>query len=512
MNSIRKRIEANVRRFVLDEGLVAPRDVVLAGVSGGPDSVAMLLILQRLSKNLRFRLNVAHFDHGLRGEAVSDAEAGFVGELADSLGLAFFTASSDVRALAKSQHRSLEEAGRRARYDFFATTAQAAGCNVVSVGHTASDQAETVLLHIIRGAGLAGLVGMRPRAKWPFQHGSGLNLIRPLLRLPHEDARAYCRAAGVEPIADQTNLSSDFQRNRVRHDLLPLLRHLNPRIEDALVRLADAGAQDVSFIESEVARLLAQGAQPREGGTGLPPLSTNAERIPASRPRSPLSEATRSPRPEFGEGARGRVRLPRRDFRRWPVSIRRHAVRLALTHAAGDPEGFSERHLRDVERLVLDGKTGDRIDLPHSITAVLQRQHLELRIGGGARPLPAEAVDLPVPGRLRFGSIEIQAALQQPGKGMSAEVDARTAGQRICIRRRRPGDRFQPLGMQVSKKLQDFFVDSHIPREERDSIPLFVSDRGILWAGGLRIAEWAKPRAGRPTLFLSFRRISDEEK
>jgi tRNA(Ile)-lysidine synthase len=478
MNSTRKRIEGNVRRFVLDEGLVAPNDVVLAGVSGGPDSVAMLLILQRLSKNLRFRLSVAHFDHGLRAEALSEAETAFVRELADSLGLAFFTDSGDVRAVAKSQHRSLEDAARRARYDFFATTAQAAGCNVVSVGHTASDQAETVLLRIIRGTGLSGLVGITPRSDWPFRHGRGLKLVRPLLRVLHGETQAYCRGASVQPVADETNLSPDFLRNRVRHELLPLLRQFNPRIEDALFRLADAAAQDVSFIESEVASLL------DEHGS---PLSAN------------------------GEGARRRGRLPRKDFRSWPVSIRRHAIRLALTHAAGDPEGFSERHLRDVERLVLDGRTGDRIDLPHSITAVMQRQHLDLHSGGGAQPLPGDAVDLPVPGRLRFGGIEVAAALQKPGKGMAAEVDARAVGQRICIRRRRPGDRFQPLGMQVSKKLQDFFVDSHIPREQRDSIPLFVSDRGILWVGGLRIAEWAQPHSGRPTLFLSFRRISDEE-
>jgi tRNA(Ile)-lysidine synthase len=514
MNSTRKRIESNVRRFVLDEGLLEPGDVVLAGVSGGPDSIAMLLILQRLSKNLHFKINVAYFDHGLRGEPVSEAEAAFVRGLAESLGLAFFTASRDVRAFAKSQHRSLEDAARRARYDFLATTAQATDSNIVSVGHTASDQAETVLLHIIRGAGLAGLVGMRPRAKWPFRHGRGLNLVRPLLRLPHEDTRAYCRAAGVEPIADETNLSPDFQRNRVRHEILPQLRQLNPRIEDSLVRLADAAAQDVSFIESEVARLLAREAatyQTRESGTEPRPPLGRVERTRTSRPDSPKPTTERSPLPEFGEGARGRGRLPRSNLAGWPASIRRHAIRLALTEAAGDSEGFSELHLRNLERLVLDGKTGDRLDLPRSITAVLRREHLDLYRSAPATMLPADLANLPVPGRLRFGGIEIEAALQQPGRGVFGELDAEAVGHRVCIRRRRPGDRFQPLGMQSSKKLQDFFVDSHVPREERDTIPLFVSDRGILWAGGVRIAEWAKPRTGRPTLFLSFRRISDEE-
>jgi tRNA(Ile)-lysidine synthase len=521
MNSTRKRIESNVRRFVLDEGLLGPGDVVLAGVSGGPDSIAMLLILQRLSKNLHFKVNVAHFDHGLREEAVSEAEAAFVRGLADSLGLAFFTASGDVRALAKSQHRSLEDAARRARYDFLAATAQAADCNIVSVGHTASDQAETVLLHIIRGAGLAGLVGMRPRADWPFRHGRGLNLVRPLLRLPHEDTLAYCRAAGVEPIADETNLSPDFQRNRVRHELLPLLRQLNPRIEDSLVRLADAAAEDVSFIETEVSRLLAQDASP--SSARFPQNRTARTLIPAGTarvgaksgraavPNSSGPATTVSPLSASGEGARGRGLLPRRNFAGWPASIRRHAIRLALTEAAGDPEGLSERHLRNIERLVLEGKTGDRIDLPRSITAVLRREHLDLQGAATVTTLPADSANLAIPGRLRFGGLEIEAALQQPGDGVFVELDAGAVGHSVCIRRRRPGDRFQPLGMQASKKLQDFFVDSHIRREERDSVPLFESDRGILWAGGVRIAEWAKPRTGRPTLFLSFRRISDEE-
>lgn len=459
-----------MRRYMDDAALWPPEGRLLVAVSGGPDSAALLLILARLARRPPLSLAVAHFDHGLRGAAVGETEALAVRRLAESLDLPFFPAVGDVRRRAKQERLSLEEAARRERYEFLAAAAREAGAAWVATGHTASDQAETVLLHLLRGAGLAGLAGMSPSSGWPVPGHDGLTLIRPLLRLSRDETLAYCVASGVRPLDDASNRSSAFLRNRVRHDLLPHLRDYNRRIDVALVRLADAARTDLDYLE-DVASLAVE---------------------------------------ERGEQV---VSLSRALLAGWPVSLRRHAFRLALERLVGDLQGFGERHVLALERLLADGTTGDRLDLPRSVAVELARDAVELRLDG-SRPtasLPDEPVALPVPGQARFGPLIVAAAGEPPGDGStSVEVDAEAVASRLCIRRRRPGDRFQPLGLSQAKKLQDFFVDAHLRQSERDSVPLFESAQGIVWVGGLRIADWARPRAGRPTVHLSYRRIVNE--
>jgi tRNA(Ile)-lysidine synthase len=452
----RKRIEGGVRRNVLD--LVLPKEAsLLLAVSGGADSMALLLIVARLAKNLRLRLGVAHFDHGLRGAHAARDEQRFVREQALSLGLPFYTASARGRRLAS------EDAARRARYEFLASIAEHEGYGAVATGHTASDQAETVLLHLVRGAGLDGLAGMSARAAWPFDGHDGLTLLRPLLRLSREDTLAYCAAAGVVPIEDESNASPRYRRNRVRHELLPLLRELNPRIDAALVRLANAAGEDAAYLRAAAAEAMIEAPQ----------------------------------------GAR---RLSRRLLAAWPASPRRHALRGAVTSLLGDGRELAQRHIEALERLVLEGKTGDGLDLPRSVSAVLRRDALELRPARTARlELPDEPVTLSVPGKAICGPLEVAAAKKSPSAGTWTEVDATAVAHGLCVRRRLPGDRFQPLGMTGHKKLQDFFTDAQVPRDERDTVPLFVSPRGIVWVGGLRVAEWARPRPGEASVYLSYR-------
>ncbi len=457
----RKRIEGGVRRFILDRALLSSDGRLLLAVSGGPDSTALLLIMARLAKNLRISLGVAHFDHGLRGHETAEREEAFVRDLACSLGVPCFSGADDVRALAHSQHLSLEDAARRARYAFLASVAARESFSAVATGHTASDQAETVLLHLVRGSGLDGLAGMTPRSSWPLG-GSDLTLVRPLLRLSREQTLAYCAAACVAPVEDETNLSPQYRRNRVRHELLPLLRDLNPGIESALVRLSDAAAEDTAYL------------------------------------RGVASEAL-LPRQDGAEG------LSLRLLRAWPASPRRHALRLAFAAVVGDARELTQSHLQAIERLVLAGKTGDRLDLPRNVSASLRRDALELRADVTAAALPDEAAVLNVLGEMHFGPLLVAASASSPPSGQWAEVDAAAAGTWLCVRARLPGDRFQPLGMAQDKKLQDFLTDAHVPRDARDSVPLFVSPRGIVWVGGLRVAEWAQPRPGRPSVYLSYR-------
>lgn len=442
---------------------MAPDDGrIMVAVSGGPDSTALLIVLAGLSRGLGLKLHVAHFDHGLRTREAAKREERFVRGLADSYGVAVTVGRGDVRAVAGEQKLSLEDAARRERYAFLARAATEAGCRTVATGHTASDQAETVLLHLVRGSGLAGLSGMASATAWPFPGSPELRLIRPLLRLSRSDTMTICEDAGVKPLEDESNASQAFRRNRLRNEIMPLLRELNPRVEEALVRLADTAAEDYAFLAARAEKLI-EGAS--EGEQGMR--------------RVALAHA--------------------------PASMRRYAFRKALERVAGDLQDFGERHLAALERLAIEGKTGDRLDLPREVRAELRREDLVLRQASGeSRRLPDEPAVLSVPGSGRLGPLTVAVTGEAPAAGTWVEVGADAVGRRVVVRRRADGDRFQPLGMEGVKKLQDFFVDAHVPRGERDGIPIFESERGIAWVGGLRIAEWARPEASKPTLFLCY--------
>ncbi|MGE0059709.1 MAG: tRNA lysidine(34) synthetase TilS [Dehalococcoidia bacterium] len=425
----RKRLEQRVRAFMLRRELWPDEARLVVAVSGGPDSTALLLLLSRLAKNRTMHMHVATFDHTLRPPKVIEQEIAFVHSICDRLGLAFTHGKGDVAVRAREDGTSIEDAARRERYEFLARVAHEDGATHVATGHTASDQAETVLLHIIRGSGLDGLGAMAPSTPWPLPGAYGLTLIRPILPLTREETREYCTASDVEPAEDETNDSPDYLRNRVRHELLPLLQTFNPRIEDALLRLAAAARESAS------------------------------------------------PQP----------------------------VRDALSAVAGDTQGFSARHIEAIEGLLRQGRTGDRLSLPRSLVARRTREGVLLEAATEPVSLPPDELLLAAGSEARWGTLDLLVSdTTPPDDATAVEVDA-DAVARLRVRRWQAGDRLQPSGMDGTKKLQDLFVDLHVPREERERIPIFESERGIVWVGGLRLAEWAKPRPGRPTCWLSYR-------
>jgi tRNA(Ile)-lysidine synthase len=450
---------ARVRRFIVDHDLIRPETRVLAAVSGGPDSTCLLLVLAALRRSLRFELTAAYFDHRLRGARTAERERNAVRELCAALDVPFRSGAGDIRAHAKSQRLSIEEAARELRYRFLASASGGPKrCEIVAAGHTRDDQAETVLLHLIRGSGLRGLAAMAPSAEWPVTTRSDApRLVRPLLCLSRKETERCCRAAGVTPTQDPTNRSRSYLRNRVRHDLLPRLRRYNPRIEEALARLAGAAAGDVELLE----RLA-------------------AETLPGTSPED------------------GAVRIARKQFAQLPEALRAHAVRLAFTRLLGDARGLSERHVRAVLRATA-GPSGAQLALPRGLRVAVERSAIILatKPARALPALPARRVALPVPGAARLGPWTVRAALVRRPRSLrssntcAALLDPDACG-RLWLRRRRPGDRFHPLGLPGPKKLQDFLSDAHVPQTQRDAIPLVCSDRGIAWVVGQRPAEWAK--------------------
>lgn len=465
-------LPARVKTFVQRHHLVASGDTLVVAVSGGPDSVCLLHVLWQLRDELNVHLHVAHLNHQLRG-AESRADVRYVTGLAKRLGIPATIEARDVAGYRTRHRLGLEEAARQVRYEFLARVADSTGSRCVAVGHTADDQAETILMHLVRGAGGSGLRGMLPRTPWLGQAGP-ISIVRPLLEVRRQEVAAYCRAHGLEPRLDASNLELSPLRNRIRHRLVPLLEKLNPAAVAALLRMARAVGDDLDFIESQVAQEWGQTVQHVAGGLAL-----------------------------------DKARLSRLH-----PALRRHLLRRALEEATGERRDVEAVHIEQAMAL-LERPAGSHLDLLKGLT--LYADYRRLLLGADpARlcPLPPLSGEhhLRVPGTTEFPgwrvAVQLMPAASSPppvSGGWAAELDFAATGAELMVRGRLPGDRFQPLGMDTPKKLQDFFVDEKVPRPWRARVPLVASSRGIVWAVGYRIASWARVTvATRQVLRLDF--------
>lgn len=483
-------LAAEVRRYVQRYALFRPGAAVVVGVSGGPDSLCLLHVLHGLAADWNLRLHVAHLDHGLRG-AEAQADARFVAAFAADLGLPCTVAAADVQALATAGGLSLEEAARQARYRFLAGAARAADADTIAVGHNADDQAETVLMHFLRGSGVAGLRGMLPKAPLaeyrlgqPADAVAGLWLVRPLLAIPRRAIVAYCARHGLQPRFDQSNEDTTFFRNRLRHELLPILEQYNPAIRGVLTHTAEVLAGDHQVLHAEVQAAWA--------------------RLTAGAPAA-------------DQAAPGEVHLDLAGWRRLPVGLQRAVLREAIRRLRAGLRNINWEHVERAVWLCREGTTGQKATLAAGLEAEIGYQ--TLRIGPerasapaswrGApltpqqspAPLLAGPLSLPAPGRLVIGDwcIEVTAVeraalpadLAAAGPWV-AWLDAGAVGPEISLRPRQPGDRFQPQGMAGhSMKLNEFMINAKIPHEFRAGWPLLIGAGGIAWVCGLRVAEWA---------------------
>ena len=466
-----RRVRDEVKRALHAAGFSEGKKLV-AAVSGGPDSLAMLHVLNGLSDEMKLELHGAHLDHGLRGESsVSDAR--FVAETFAGLGIACSVELRDVNAYRRRRRASLEHAAREVRYAFLGEVAGAQGADAIAVAHTSDDQAETVIMHIIRGSGLTGLRGMEPLAQRTIG-GVDSVILRPFLGVSGAETRAYCTAVGLQPRDDETNRSPKMRRNRLRLDLIPRLEEYNPAVRDALVRLSRSVAHDLRYLESNLDDVWGEAVQ-------------------------------------VGDG---QVTIEKGVFLWLEPALQRHLLRRAAAVARGERADLEEAH---VDRMIglMEGAPGRTLDLPGGVFLTTSYdQALLTRTGQDPSPLPVLGgpYRLKVPGETQTGGWRVKATLVDPNapqvesvhaqdsrvgaapgpEGGTALLSRRSLQGNLVVRARRPGDRFQPLGMANAKKLQDFMVDAKIPRHWRDRIPLVVTDRGVAWVAGWRVAEWAK--------------------
>ena len=470
------RFEGDVRE-ALEAAQLTGRRLVVA-VSGGPDSLALLYALHRLRDELGLALHVAHLDHRLRGQD-SAADAEFVAQTCAKLGIDYTVEDVDVLAFRREHRMSLEEAAREVRYRFLANVAEQVGAEAVVLGHTSDDQVETVLMNVIRGSGLRGLRGMMPVSKQRIA-GSDLTLFRPLLNLPKQDTIAYCEALHLTPRADESNRSMEMTRNRIRLELLPLLRDMNPAFGDAALRLSRNAVDALAVVDKAV------------------------------------DEAWSDAVTEEGES----IRIDRERFFELDAALRSHLVIRALSHVKGDTQGIERIHVDDAVNAVIES-SGSQLHLPGGLRLIVEQRsaHLyaedDVFASSSFDASPLAVPGLKTVGGWRISTERIKIASEDRSSGTywhSAEQFVERFGRGVdvsslAVRSRVPGDRFQPLGMSGTKKLKDFMIDEKVPGSMRDGVPLIVTSRGIAWVVGWRIAEWAKVDDDHECLEIRVERI-----
>jgi len=449
VTAISTTLPSRVARSIREHGLFAPDDTVIVALSGGADSTALLDLLSRLP-GFSPRLVAAHLNHCLRGPE-SDRDEEFVRSLAARYRIPLECRRVDVKAYSQRERLNLEDAGRRARIAFLGELRQSWGAAAVALAHHADDQAETIMMRLLRGAGPSGLTGM------PYRNGR--SFIRPLLEVGREELVAYLTERGMTWCEDASNRDTSFLRNRIRHELFPLLKQYNPAIRERLATTAAVLADERHLLDQ---------------------LAENV--------------ADRACTPD-GDGFACAVA----QLLEQPPALRRSFFRLQLKRLAGNLDHFSNRHIAALEHLLESPRPHAALNLPRDITALREYDTLILRrtpalsppamgeltiAGTGHYPLPggASLTLTLVPAPADVGQLPADTALFDPD---CAPFPWR-------VRTFRNGDRLAPFGMDGSKKVKELFIDAKVPQAKRRSIPLIFCGDTLLWVCGLRTSRLAR--------------------
>ena len=435
-------------------------DRVAVAVSGGADSVALLRVLLELQAELGIVLGTAHFNHGLRGTE-SETDQAFVANLAREHGLEFFAGRENVRDYATTNKLSLEAAGRKLRYEWLVQLAEEQRLDSVATAHTLDDQAETVLLKFLRGAGTRGLAGIYPSV----EAQNNVRIVRLLLSVTRDQVEIYLSSLGQSWREDETNLDHRHARNRVRHELLPLLeREYNPNLRQVLSDSADVARADEEYWQTLADREL----RSRTLGRG-------------ASPETIRSKGTISPE----------HLLSLTDFPSLPLALRRRLLRrFAELHGLALDFEHGEVLLRCAR-----GEVG-QTELPDGWTALRRGSCLELRAPAPDSVFAGYEYGLPLPGEVHIPEIGLTVRAVIVGEEFARESDdasnffsADLLAPVLTVRNWRSGDRFWPLHSGSEEKLKRLFAEKHIPAEKRASWPVVLSGEQIVWVRGFPVAR-----------------------
>lgn len=434
-----------VRRFIREEKILEPGKKLLLAVSGGPDSMALLHIMHTLAPEMALSLIALHLNHGLRTEAALEED--FVRRHCHELGIDFYARKADIADLAAKGKKSLEEAGRDCRYRFFYELLEELEADYIATAHHWDDQAETVLLHLLRGSGLKGLRGIMPRK------GS---LLRPLLALSKAEIILYLEERQIPYCLDESNEDLVFLRNRIRHELLPYLqKSFNPRIMENLNQLAVIARDENDYLEKQTGFVWDKLLLRREAGLLVLDKKALVELHPA---------------------------------------LQKRLILKALTSLKGG-SGWEQKDVQRITRLLKSEGSSKYIQLKKNLQ--VKNIYQELHFTDKTQRIGEFCHRISIPGRLsipesgesyiiEFGHTPVAES------GLSSSLDYDKLKPPLYLRSRQPGDRFLPEGMQGSKKVKDYFIDIKLPLEQRDQIPLLTSDESVYAIVGYRVSRLAE--------------------
>lgn len=424
--------------------LIESGDTVVIGLSGGADSIYLLHCLQELKEELNINLVTAHVNHGVRGEeALRDEE--FSKMVSESLGIPHYSKVVDMNGYAAENKISAEEAGRILRYDFFREVASNYKSVKIAVAHNRDDQAETVLMRILRGTGIDGLAGI------PYVNG---NVIRPILDISRQEIEEHLHGNNIEYVNDHTNFEMDYMRNVIRLELIPKLEEVyNPNIISSLVNLSQFAREDIDYINFEVESIYR----------------------------------------DLVTSGKGHLKISIGELNVLHLTIQKRLIRKVLSLQLGTLEGIYSVHIDEILELAKNhtGKVIDNIKglkIKNSYGELIFEENLD------SEPKDYEFTLEMGMNTLEYGLCIEVSHVESLGRSSKAigYFDGDKFKGPIIVRNRRNGDRIVPIGMNGSKKLKDVFIDEKIPRDLRDELPIFLDDEKIIWIGGVRQSELTK--------------------
>jgi len=455
-----------VKHAIEKHQLLERGDKLVVAISGGPDSVCLLHILHSLSVEYGIKIYGAHLNHNFRGiEAQKDAQ--YVNNLCEELDIMPFVKSMDVGKYAKEKGYSLEEAGRILRYQFFDEVAEKVGASKIAVAHNQNDQAETVLMRLLRGAGPQGLAAIRHKRD---------KIIRPLLDATRGEIEAYCDMHNLAPRIDHTNAQAIYHRNKIRLELLPYLqKEYNPNIIEALVKTASLLKMDNDFLE----------LQARDSYNLL---KRNENEC---------------------------LYLPILGINKLHLSLKSRILRIAAEELLGKKEALEYKHINSILELIENSETGKRLVLPEGLFVSKSYNQLifslrDYSVDNSFYYLlnVDDCTYIPeAEGEFHLRLLEREELKEIPKGNNIKAFDWDKVKNQLIVRNRRDGDRFIPLGLSGHKKLKDFFIDLKIERAHRDNIPLVCDGEEIMWIVGYRISDTYKvTKNTESVLLIEFRK------
>ena len=445
---IQDKVKKTIQKFKMLQG----GDTVLIGVSGGCDSMVLFHLLHELGKSLKLKFAIAHINHGLRGKN-SDRDETFVRKLAQKFKVPIFVSKAAVKEKKKEENISLEEAARFARYDFFEKVAEQYGAQKVALAHTLDDQAETVLMRIIQGTGLQGLQAIRPKRKL-----NGAYLIRPLIEVSRDEVRQFAKQKNICFREDESNQSLRFVRNRIRLKLIPFIQRMfNPQVKKALARLPYLLDVDLSYLEQTAEIFF-----------------------------DDLAEHKR----------KGEIFLPKKSFLELGPSIQYRLMNRALKSISGAELYFD--HWNNFLGLLLTEKRF-RFQLPKNVIVYVDSKGILMKQNGSEQfsfeysLRLGDSLYIPeIDKTIKCEVIDGHPKLVHKSNKSFEWVDLEKLSFPLLVRNRTAGDRFRPLGQAQALKLKGFLINQHVAVSERNHLPIVLSDKKIVWVGGIAIGDESK--------------------